>query len=83
MSQTTEEGTLGKTGKTHAVEREFCPFINKPFENCYCFNMNSLKTESAIRYCGGKFRECAIYMANMPLRQMTPEGKSTTQPQPG
>jgi len=38
-----------------------CPFLRKPFEECYCSHMNSQSTEKMIKFCGGNFEECEIY----------------------
>jgi len=43
------------------VNRTLCPFINKPFEGCYCTSTSSLCTEATINYCGGNFNKCDIY----------------------
>lgn len=43
------------------VKRTICPFINKPFEGCYCTSTSSLNTEAIINYCGGNFKQCDIY----------------------
>ncbi len=51
-----EESMLNRTVKTI-----FCPFINKPFEGCYCTSTSSLFTEATINYCGGNFKQCDIY----------------------
>ncbi len=39
-----------------------CPFIKDSFRECYCTDMNSLKADEAIYYCGGHYEECAIYL---------------------
>lgn len=39
-----------------------CPFIHEPFEECYCASTSSLYAEATIRYCGGDFKDCAIYL---------------------
>ena len=44
-----------------------CPFILKPFENCYCTSTSSLLTEATIHYCGGNYQKCYIYEKNMQL----------------
>jgi hypothetical protein len=44
-----------------------CPFINNPFQSCYCYNMDSLRTEAALYYCGGNYEECRIYQENKTL----------------
>jgi hypothetical protein len=45
--------------------KPLCPFIQKPFEGCYCTSTNSLYTEATIHYCGGHFRQCEIYGKNI------------------
>lgn len=43
------------------AKKTVCPFINKPFEGCYCTSTSSLNTEAIINYCGGNFNQCDIY----------------------
>jgi len=38
-----------------------CPFVDKPFEGCYCTSTSSLHTEATINFCGGNFKQCDIY----------------------
>jgi hypothetical protein len=45
-----------------------CPFVKNPFPDCYCFNMTSRNIDTAIVYCGNKFKECAIYKNNFFLK---------------
>jgi len=47
------------------TSEEKCPFVNRPFEDCYVRDLDSLSVESAIRYCGGDFRGCAIYIRHL------------------
>jgi len=51
--------------KRHAV----CPFVSRPFEECYCMSTSSLFVESTVEYCGGNFTKCEIYSRNMPHAQ--------------
>jgi hypothetical protein len=51
----------------------WCPFVENPFEDCLCADMNSQKVEEAIYYCGGNYQECEIY-----ARRMGAEEKSET-----
>jgi len=44
---------------------ERCPFLNTPFEDCYVRDLDSLEVESAIRYCGGEFKQCDIYVRHL------------------
>lgn len=41
--------------------KEFCPFVEDPYEDCYCFDRNSLRISKALHYCQENFRECEIY----------------------
>jgi hypothetical protein len=51
---------MNKNGEEIAFKGR-CPFIDEPFDHCYCSDMNSLSTTSVIFYCGGNFEECEIY----------------------
>jgi len=42
-----------------------CPFVDEPFEYCYCASTNSINVKHVIRYCGGNFEECEIYKHSM------------------
>jgi hypothetical protein len=52
---------IEKSMLSRPVKRVFCPFVNKPFEGCYCTSTSSLYTEATINYCGGNFKQCDIY----------------------
>ena len=41
--------------------RPMCPFLNDPFEECLCRNMDSLVVLTVIQLCGGEFGACEIY----------------------
>ena len=45
--------------------RRLCPFVNKPFDECFCSDTGSASAEAAIRVCGGNFEACEIYMRRM------------------
>jgi hypothetical protein len=38
-----------------------CPFVDEPFDYCYCSSMDSLAVQQVMRYCGGTYEECHIY----------------------
>lgn len=38
-----------------------CPFVSRPFEDCYCASTSSMVVESTILFCGGDFQKCEIY----------------------
>ena len=40
----------------------FCPFVQDPHSDCYCFDMGSQnKIKSAIYYCQEKYEKCELY----------------------
>jgi hypothetical protein len=41
-----------------------CPFVEKPFAYCYCFNLTSRDIDPAIYYCSKNFEVCEIYKKN-------------------
>ena len=60
------QGNAGSTvemvGETQSM---LCPFIQKPFDECYCTSTSSLYAEATIYFCGGHFRACEIYVKNV------------------
>lgn len=40
---------------------KICPFVEKPFDECYCVKLTSWNIESAIYYCGEHFEQCSLY----------------------
>ena len=51
---------LQKMMKT-TTKRNFCPYLQKPFEECYCVKMNSQDIEKAVYFCTTDFKMCEIY----------------------
>jgi hypothetical protein len=47
------------------TQNRLCPFIQKPFDDCYCTSTSSLYAEATIYYCGGHYRACEIYAKNV------------------
>jgi hypothetical protein len=43
-------------------EKNFCPLLNDPEPDCYCFNMNSHTISLAVKYCQGDYLACDIYL---------------------
>ncbi len=43
------------------IKNRICPFVEKPFEYCYCFNLTSRDIDPAIYYCSKNFEVCEIY----------------------
>lgn len=38
-----------------------CPFVSRPFEDCYCASTSSTVVEWTILFCGGDFEKCEVY----------------------
>ena len=38
-----------------------CPIIKDPLDECYCIKMNSLDIDKAVYYCSKNFKVCEIY----------------------
>ncbi len=46
----------------HATRsKRLCPFIKRPFDECYCIKLTSQDVEKAVFYCGRHFELCEIY----------------------
>jgi hypothetical protein len=54
----------GRIARQGAFKRK-CPFVDQPFDYCYCSSMNSSDTKNVILYCGGIFEECKFYKNKM------------------
>ena len=40
----------------------FCPFVENPFQECFCFDFHNNKhVKLAVFYCSKNFRQCDIY----------------------
>ncbi|MDA8079285.1 MAG: hypothetical protein M0Z79_10160 [Nitrospiraceae bacterium] len=59
---TESDWTMEKDMSDQNISKVLCPYIHKPFDDCYCASTSSLYTEATIRYCGGDFRGCSIYL---------------------
>jgi len=42
--------------------KEFCPFISKPQNDCYCMKLQSEYTEKIIYYCQENYKKCEVYI---------------------
>ena len=38
-----------------------CPYIKAPHPDCYCVDMDDLKTNLALRFCRDDYTQCRIY----------------------
>lgn len=57
-----------KSDGLERIESSFkrkCPYVDEPFDYCYCSSTNSLNVKNVIMYCGGKFEDCEIYKNTM------------------
>lgn len=55
--------------KLAAAPNETCPFLNNPFEYCFCARLGSQDIPKALKYCGGDFRKCEIYKKLQQINQ--------------
>ncbi len=46
------------------VDRKLCPFLEDPFDHCYCVKMSSQDIERAVYLCSKSFALCEIYKNN-------------------
>jgi hypothetical protein len=44
-----------------AKDSAACPFMKKPFEDCYCAKSDSTYIEKVLNFCGGNYGQCEIY----------------------
>lgn len=42
-----------------------CPFMQEPFDDCYCSSLNSRLVGQALFYCGEHYTQCATYENNI------------------
>jgi len=56
-----------RNGKIRAFKRQ-CPFVDEPFDDCYCVSTNSMNVKGVIFYCGGNFENCEKYIKAMKLK---------------
>lgn len=38
-----------------------CPYFKAPHPECYCVDMDDLKTNLALRFCRNDYTQCRIY----------------------
>ena len=44
--------------------RRICPYMYKPFENCWFINMTSRTVIKVQQLCGGEYERCDVYLNN-------------------
>jgi hypothetical protein len=44
---------------------DFCPFLRKPYNECYSIKLTSQSILSVMRYCIKDFTKCKIYKKNI------------------
>ncbi|UCE79383.1 MAG: hypothetical protein JSV13_01760 [Nitrospiraceae bacterium] len=47
-----------QTGKT------ICPFVEKPFDNCFVNRLSSYTIRDVVAFCGKDYEACEIYLKN-------------------
>ena len=62
------------------TNKNLCPFLNEPFDDCYCVKMSSQDIERAIYLCSKNFKTCDIYKKGNgnTMNHMEKESVSTT-----
>ena len=53
--------TIFENISKHSAFKRKCPYVNNPFDYCYCSSMNSRDTKNVILFCGGVYEECKFY----------------------
>lgn len=53
------------------VEKELCPYLDEPFDDCHCMKLTSQDIEKTIYLCSQHFEYCEIYS----LRHQNGNGK--------
>lgn len=43
------------------TNRKLCPFLDEPFDDCYCSKMSSQDIERAVYLCSKNYEICDIY----------------------
>ena len=55
--------------KTKSIEKntpKFCPFVESPFEECFCFDFQKNSCiKLAVFYCSKNFCQCDIYQKHI------------------
>ncbi len=41
-----------------------CPFVKKPFDDCFCANLTSKTVESALYFCNKHYKKCEFFAKN-------------------
>lgn len=53
--------------------KSWCPYVEKPFEECYVTGLSSSAMEKAIIFCGGHFETCKIYLKRISMEKAVPK----------
>lgn len=61
------------------TKNDICPFVQEPFDECYCYNLTSRFIDSAIYYCGNHFKSCEIYKRNRSDKDLIPDNGTDPQ----
>jgi len=56
-----KRSSVKKEDIKNSVFKRQCPFVEEPFDDCYCVSTNSMNVKGVIYYCGGNFENCEIY----------------------
>ncbi len=61
---------------SHPLSNEKCPFVNNPFDNCYCANLTSKTIESALYFCNKNYKQCEFYIKTANNKQVANKGNN-------
>ncbi len=50
--------------KKKPVIKAICPYIQDPFDDCYCMKLRSQDIEKTVYLCSNNFESCQLYRAN-------------------
>jgi len=50
--------------QTSVSGKNICPFMNKPFADCYCLRSGQFYIDNVLTLCGANYESCKIYLAN-------------------
>ncbi len=58
---------MNYTGDSSFKDRKirYCPFLDNPFDDCYCMKFTGMDVENMVIYCAGNFKECPVYCKNI------------------
>ena len=56
--------------------KRICPFIQAPFDDCYCTGLSSVDIERTVYYCGNNYEVCKTYIEKTQSKYQKIAGES-------